>query len=234
MRVPNSKSSGGSAMRTMRMAPVGETDGSGGAASSSPPASAAPVVPVTAPEGKPEGFSQEQVNAIVQQRLAEDRNRRPKAPDSPPAKASKPDLEAQVERLTLRNAFDKRAAKFDLTDSASDRLFRLYETEKPEDPTAWFTETASQFGLKGPNMTAPPSSTTGDPATAVTPPASAPNAPVKVDPMTSGGLVDIFNLSAAQLQQLGPRGLRTHFEKALEVGNQLSGAPPRPQASIRK
>ncbi len=195
---------------------------------------AATTEPVTAPAEVVKTFTQEQVNAFVQQRLSEDRSRRPAAvaPQEPVEKATKADLQSQIEEMKLRGAFDKRAGKFDLDDKASDRLFNLFKAERPEDPTAWFSETAAQFGLKGHNVNtnAPTPGATAAPA----PPASAPSAPAKVDPMTSSGLVDNFNLSPQQFDQLGPAGLRTHFEKILSVGHQMQGAPRQPQMTPRK
>lgn len=60
-------------------------------------------------------------------------------------------------------------------------------------------------------------------------PVTAPSAPSKVDPMTSHGLTDIFNLPESALQQLGPQGLRAEFEKILQVGRNMNGAPPLPK-----
>ncbi|MCX5747101.1 MAG: hypothetical protein NT062_31915 [Proteobacteria bacterium] len=40
-------------------------------------------------------------------------------------------------------------------------------------------------------------------------PAAAPNAPVRVDPITAGGLVDIWHLRDDEIAQLGPSGMRT-------------------------
>lgn len=61
--------------------------------------------------------------------------------------------------------------------------------------------------------------------------AAAPNAPSKVDDMGGAawnGLTNVFALSAAQLEQLGPIGLRNEFEKLIQVGRSQMGAPQRP------
>ena len=66
-------------------------------------------------------------------------------------------------------------------------------------------------------------------APASKPPAAAPSAPSKVDPLTNAGLVDIWNLSDAQMMQLGPAGMRDHYEKILSHAQSASGAPRRPE-----
>ena len=192
--------------------------------------------PGTAPAETVKVFTQEQVNRIAAD--AREQGRSSAAQQRPPAqkpaeKIAEPDLRAELDEMRLRSAFDKRAGKFDLDDKASDRLFNLFKTERPEDPSAWMTETAALFGLKGHNVNTSNQSNPGASATPV-PPASAPSAPAKVDAMTSSGLVDIFNLSADQVAQLGPSGLRTQFEKILSVGHQMQGAPQRPQMAPRK
>lgn len=205
-------------------------------------APADPVIAAPAPAPEARAFTQDQVNAIVQDRLAKDRAIRPAAQPAKPAdrpadKSTDSDLRAELEEMKLRNAFDKRAAKFDISDSASERLFKLYKAERPEDTSAWFDVTATEFGLKAPTVSNPnPGANSANTAPAidpVKPPAAAPVAPTKVDPITSAGVVDIFNLSDAQVSQLGPAGLRAEYEKILKVGQQQMGAPPRPKAAPR-
>ncbi len=180
-------------------------------------------------------FSQDEVNALIGQRLAEDRSRR-----AAPVAAAKPvekstgdtDLRAELEEMKLRNAFDKRAAKLDIPDSAAERLFRLYKVDRPEDPGAWFAETSKDFVLKGSNVNnnQNPNGT----AAPMPAPASAPSAPSRVDSLTASGLPDIWNFSLEQLAARGSAGIREDFEKLVQVGNQRSGAPPLPRAVQKK
>lgn len=200
----------------------------------------APVVEVAASVA----FTQEQVNAIVQQRLAEDRARRTKEPVVAPkpepkveSKTSKTDevsaMQSKLEELTLRMTFDKRAAKLDLTDSAGDRLFKLYKDERPADTAAWLDEVAKEFRLT-PQVTVTPTATTVATHVETKPVAAAPNAAAKVETITTDGLPSILRMTDAQLTQLGPQGVRAEFEKSMQIDRQNSGAPPRPKIAQRK
>ncbi len=197
-----------------------------------------PTVPVTvAPVPEVKTFTQDQVNAFVQQRLAADRATRSKVeplkqePTKAAPVAADSDVRAELEEMKLRNAFDKRMAKLDAPDATAERLFKLYRIENPEDPAAWFDVTAKEFGLKPPQITPPVSATaaTSNVAPTAAPTAAAPNAPARVDGTTNAGLVDLFSLTPAQIDQFGPSGLRKHFEEATSIGRQLSGAPTRPK-----
>lgn len=190
--------------------------------------------PATAPAEVMRTFTQEQVNAFVSQRLAEDRQRRPAPSSSKPVPAPVAlDFQAQIEELQLRNAFDKRAAKLDLHDAAQERLFKLFKAERPEDPTAWFSETVDQFGLKSTNFN-PSAPVTPGVSTPQLAPASAPNAPAKTDPVSSGALVNPQTLTLEKIAQLGTAGIREHHERALMESQQMAGAPPRPLIASRK
>jgi hypothetical protein len=59
--------------------------------------------------------------------------------------------------------------------------------------------------------------------------APASSAGSRVDPITSGAIVDIWKLSPAQLDQLGPSGVRREYERHLAEGARRSGAPRVPQ-----
>lgn len=76
--------------------------------------------------------------------------------------------------------------------------------------------------------------TTAAPEEERKPPAAAPNAGGKVDRLTSGGLVDIFNLTLDQVVHLGPEGLRKHHEENLAAARSRDGAPPIPRMSKRR
>jgi hypothetical protein len=187
-------------------------------------------------EGKPAGsFSQEDVNRIVATRLQEDRARRPaQAPAPKPApsndaKTSDGDVRAELLEMKQRLAFEKRTSKFDLDDAKSSALFKVYQAN-PDG----FEEAVTVFGLKPTQQqSATQNGSTVDPAKTGAAAPTAPSGPV--NPMTSGGgMLDIFNLSTEQLDQLGPQGLRGEYEKILAVGAQRAGAPPVHRALQRK
>jgi len=178
-------------------------------------------------------FNQEDVNRIVAKRLEEDRARRPAAaPAAKPApdnaKTPEVNVVAELQELKQRLAFEKRTRGYDLDDKKSEALFKVYQAN-PEG----FEEAVTVFGIKTPQPIA--STTNGNTVDPAKTGAAAPVAPVgSVNPMTSGGMIDIFNLSAEQLDQLGPAGLREAYEKNIAIGNQRAGAPPRPRVLQRK
>jgi hypothetical protein len=172
---------------------------------------------------------QEQVDRIVAERVA--RVKQPVAAaktadqDTPSEALSLKSLKAELEETKLRAAFDKRAAKLSLPDEDHDDLFENWKNKQPDAREAWLEQKAKRFMTT--TKTDPAATTT---ASAVTEPkpASAPNAPGRVDPLTAGGQVNIFNLTDSEINQLGPQGLRKHFETLLEAGNRANGAPQRP------
>lgn len=177
-------------------------------------------------------FTQEEVNRLTAKAREEGRQRAAKAPTGNDAGGESLSLKEIQDRLAeseLRRGFDRRAMKLGIDDDAADDLFDLYKAQKPQDPQAWFDAKASRFGLKANVSTNPTNPQSNAPAQAA--PAAAPSAPSKVDQITSGGVVDYWNISSAQLEQLGPAGVRDLHEKALSVGRQLSGAPPRPSTT---
>ncbi len=155
----------------------------------------------------------------------------PVPPAEKPGKVTLESLQAELVETRLRAAFEKRAVKLNVPDEDADDLFENYRNKPVDARDAWLEQKAKRFMSAS---TTPPetASTTAAPATE-TKPAAAPNTPGRVDPLTAGGLVDIFNLDAAQLDQLGPQGLRTHFEKLLTAGNRANGAPQRPTVPKR-
>jgi hypothetical protein len=67
------------------------------------------------------------------------------------------------------------------------------------------------------------------------PRAVAPRAPSNpVHRVTSDGLYDIFNLTVAEIDAIGPQNLRTEFEKIISVARGRIGAPPVPDPSRSK
>jgi hypothetical protein len=190
------------------------------------------------PEGKPAGaFSQEDVNRIVAARLTEDRARRPaQAPASKPAsvngtKPSDPDLQAQIAELQKsqtdllqRLDYTSRVAKLGMPESPA--LFKVFQAD-PEG----FEGTVSMLGLK-PQQPATPNGTTVDPAKSGAAAPSAPSGPVNGN--NHGGVPDLWSLSVAQIDAMGPAGVRAEYEKIMAVGNARAGAPPRPRVAQRK
>ncbi len=187
----------------------------------------APVVPVPAPE--PKLFNQDQLNVIVQQRLAADRATRKVEPKIEPKAGEKPpeaDLAAEVAELRHRIAYEKRTAKFELDEPKSEAMFRIYKA----DPQG-FDEAVALFGLKPPAPLNP--SATGTTAPVVSP-AAAPNAPAKVDSFTAQGLPNPFVMSVQQLDELGPEGCRAMLDKLTTVGRARLGTPPTPKLPPRR
>jgi hypothetical protein len=129
---------------------------------------------------------QEQVNAIVAKRLAEDRARRVPQPAAPaaapapqPTQVAAPDdgephmtpkqMRDAFNEMQLRMRFEKQAAKRGVDDAAAEDLFALYKVQKPADDTVWFDEKAARFGFNKGQSAAP---------TAPTASATAPLVPV--------------------------------------------------------
>jgi hypothetical protein len=171
-------------------------------------------------------FNQEDVNRIVAKRLEEDRARRPAAPAAKPASetnAKTPDVNvlAELQGLKQRLDYERRIRTLGWDDEKSEAMFPLFQAS-PDG----FEKAVTVFG-KSPQPIATTNGSTTDPAKTGAAAPTAPSGPV--NPMTSGGMVDIFNLSAEQIDQLGPAGLREHHEKNLAVGSQRAGAPPRPR-----
>ena len=195
------------------------------------PATTTTVETTTAPAPEVKTFTQEQLNTIVGQRIAEDRVRRPAKQE--PAKAEKPaaesDVRAELEEMKLRNTFDRRVAKLDLKPEAEEDLFTLYKVQRPQDPDGWVKSKLESLGLKAATVTTPINGTAP-----TAPPAASTTQPAKVDPITSAGVPDIWNYTHEQIEALGPSGLREHFEKILAAGHSRSGAPPMPRPQPRK
>ncbi len=182
-------------------------------------------------------FTQEDLNRAAGKAREEGRRSalKEKAPDPKPVEAAqaKDDgneklslkgLQAQLDEERARRAFDKHAAKRDLTDEQADDLFFLHQHQKPADTAEWLARKAPALAKELPVST-PPTATTAAPVAT----AAAPIAPARVDGTTNAGMQDVFQLSIAQMEQLGPAGMRAIFEQATSMGRQLSGAPMRPK-----
>lgn len=198
------------------------------------PAPAATVVAFT-PE------QQEQVNRIAAAARAEGKQSAerastatpavpvPSAQISPAPKVTLESLQADLEKSRLRGSFDKAALKLGIPEDDHDDLFENYQNKPLNQRSTWLEEKAKRLM---PTQTTSPAATTSI-AGAEQKPAAAPNTPGRVDPITSGGLVDIWNLTPQQLSDIGPQGLRVEFEKHLSAGERMSGRPTRPKAPPR-
>jgi hypothetical protein len=198
--------------------------------------------PATAPAEGSRTFTQEQVNDIVKQRLADERARRgnegqqTQKPNGqvtppPPGMMSVDEVERIIERNT---AFERVTAQASLTEGQRARMMQALKHERPEDVAAWSRSYLEDLGLGRPSTTTTtPNGTTAAPTQPPTaaPPSAAGN---RVNPITSGGLVDFWRMQPHELDQLGGQGLRQEFEKHLQVGKRAQGAPPVPKAVQRK
>lgn len=198
--------------------------------------------PGTAPAGASgeKLLTQAQVNALVAQARREGRESaaqpltqtttQPKA-TTPTAGEAQPMMTAEaVQQLMQRErAFTRVTATAGLNDKQLARMEAAFNADKPADVAAWSTTYLEDMGFAKPSTTTiqNPNGIT-PPAVPGLPPAAAPTVPSAVNPMTSGGLTDIFNLSGDQIEQLGPQGMRAEFEKIITAGRRNSGAPPRP------
>ncbi len=185
-------------------------------------------------------LTQEQLDGIVQDRLARDRQARggqqTPAPTAQPATAA-PDPESMTPKQ-MREAFANLNAQIQFRDLADELgiareirgdLFDLSQVQKPQDLRAWMETKAKSYGGKA----AQPVSQTS-PQEPATPPAAAPSAPSRVDPVDQNGLVNIFALTDQQLAAMAPAKVREHFDKILDHARSQSGAPSVPRHSNRK
>jgi hypothetical protein len=204
-----------------------QTEGAGAPAPAADPA----------PSPAAKTFTQEQLDAIVQERLARDRQARTQQ-QAPQAPAAAPLDEAEMTPKQMREAFAEMKARDEFRDLADELglaregradLFDLMKVQKPTDKRAWLEKKAPLFGGKAASTVSqtPPQ----DPPK---PPAAAPSAPSKVDPTDSNGLVNLFALSEQQVAAMSPAKVREHFDKILEYAHSQSGAPTVPRPSNRK
>lgn len=199
-----------------------------------------PVTPPAPAPATPKMFSQEEVDSIVKSRLERSQRKpepqpaprvEPQKPTAEPASTSLADIDRRIAQAedfaTLATA-----AGLDLDQKRIART--MLAAANPSDVSAWWNETIAPLKLGKP--AAPPSVQTpaapaAPAAIGTTPPspAAAPAAPVAHALPTANGVIDLFNLNPAQLQSLGPQGVRENLEKLWAIGNQMSGAPQRPK-----
>jgi hypothetical protein len=199
---------------------------------------------------QPRVFTQEEVDAIVTSRLARAEKPRPvQAPAPVPAKAAAPATNEAItasdvqQMITRQGDFRELLGGAGLDAEQRQSVQSLFAAANPQDVSTWWNTTIAPLKLGKPpappavtSTTTPAASaaTTTAPETPRAPVATMPQAPTgAVNPITSGGLVDLFSMSVAQLQQLGPAKVRTELEKMWAQGNATNGAPQRPKAPGR-
>lgn len=161
----------------------------------------------------------------------------PPAPSPTEAKQNEQAQPAQDVKAIIRreNAIGRGEAQHGMTPKQVEYMRVALEAANPDDERGWIDSYASDMGFaKATTQSTPTTPTTATLTTPTTPPPAAPNAPVKHDLPTHAGITDIFNLSEAQLDQLGPSGLRVEFEKIVQIAKRKNGMmPPRPKAPPR-
>ncbi len=148
-----------------------------------------------------------------------------------PAGISAADVKTMLER---ERVITRAATQHALNDAQLKRMNSALGADNPEDVSAWTSSYLTDMGLV--KATAPVTQIAVTAATTAQalPVAAAPSALAHVDGLTQTGLPDLFNMSAAQIQSMGPASVRSAFEQVLTVGQQLNGAPPRPRIAARK
>jgi len=186
-------------------------------------------------------LTQEQVDEIVERRLAEDRSRR-KREQPAPAPAPKGDAsssplteDAVLSLMARERAFTLTTAGYQVSPQQLTRMEAAFRAEKPADAASWTQSYIADMGFQKVNMQQQPTATAAPAATSpeAAKPAAAPAAPVPHALPTSGGLTDIWNLTPTQLDQLGPAGVRSELQKHWEHGQRINGAPQRPKPPQR-
>lgn len=226
-----------------------DAGGSGAAPAPAPqpgaPAGATPT-PAPAPQAQAVTFTAEQQAAVAQltaSARAEGQAAAQRAAVPPPAQPAveRPptveSLQAELRAVRDRSQFDRRSSRYGLSDAQADDLFLVYQAQRPTDADAWFAQRAETFGFRAPGTT----TNTNQAATITTtnnttttpeqrPPAAAPSVPGRVDAVTSGGVVDLYRMTADQYAQLAPGQARQIHEQLVAQANAQRGAPPLPRS----
>jgi len=137
------------------------------------------------------------------------------------------DVESMLER---ERVITRAATQHTLNDAQLKRMKNALASDKPDDASAWTASYLADMGLaKAPTPAAPAANAATTAPIAQPAPAAAPSAPSAHALPTANGVVDLFNLTPAQHQALGPSGIRANLEQLWAIGNQMSGAPARPK-----
>lgn len=216
------------------------------------PATGAPATsnaPATAPAASPTSermIPESEVNRIVQDRLARDRQSRggTEAPARPAEHRPAPaQTEAQrLDRIEAENALFRAASRagVNLSEAQEIDLLDLYRTQRPEQPGVWFDLKVAAFNLKPPALPALPAApaTTTNPAAPAAPAAPqgavASTAPGPVAGAATGALLDVTRMSKAELDALGPDGVVKAMKAVLDAGRSASGRPALPSLANRR
>lgn len=239
---------------TLHRAPEGDVAAGGAAAAAPPSPTTTATTPGTPPAGgAPRTFTQEEVNAIVAERVARVKTSAPAAPAAQAPAAPElatstgtgDDVSARVGNMEFRALFHEQLADFHIPKANREDAMQLARAQLGPKPTPqamqqWFETKGKIFGA---STSATTDTTTTSPTNPANPVAAAPvppspaaaSAPSKVDPLAAGGLVDITSLAPEQIESLGPQGLRQLHERNLAVARRQSGQPALPRmGSARK
>ena len=191
-------------------------------------------------------FTQDQVNAIVADRLARERQQRGQQRTETTTKGTEGKLTLEQvaqrqEQQTMENTFLRAVSRagLQLSERQERILLNQFHSDKPERPGEWLTEVAADFGLgKATAQTIAASSTatntqTDEKKTAAAAAAASSTEPNKVNHLNSGALIDVSKLTRAEVDQLGPAGVRQQLERVISAGQERDGRPPIP-AVLRK
>ena len=205
--------------------------------------SAPATPPAASAASTPKMFTQEDLNRTAAQAREEGRRSAskqtpPKAAETPksttPVVSSETPLLADVERIVeARVAAESSLVTFFVTNgidaSKQSVIRRQYAAAKPSDVSAWLdSDVAPLLGKPpAPPVIQPATTTPATPETPRASPAAAPSAPLANALPTANGLPDLFAMTTAQHQALGPAKVREALEAAWKIGNQMSGAPER-------
>lgn len=233
------------------LAPEGDGNGAASAGSTVETTTAvapAPTTgdPATAPGAASEKMlPQSQVNTLIAQakRDAEARGReayrkeleaqtaQPAAPKKEAAAAAPtPMTPADVQQVIARERALERAGA-GLTPGRQQRMETACRAENPSDIAAWCKSYREDMGF---DTTAAPAANSAIAVETKPPPATTTVPAAVTQGPTAFGLPDVWNYTPAQLDALGPKGLRAEFEKLTAIGLEQSGAPPRPRSAPKR
>lgn len=253
---PGGESGGGAGTGAPAGAPAAtNTTTSNAPAPGAPAAGAAPGPAPGAAPGAERTFTQRELDAILQDRLARDRQSRGgnEAPANRPAEqrsTATPPTEAQrLDRIEAENALYRAASRSGvaLSEAQEIDLLDLYRVQRPEQPGAWFDAKVAAFNLKPPaaatNTTVTNTAATNatQQQTQATQQQTAPAAgaasttvPGAVNPLATGSLIDVSRLGREDIKRMGAKGVATAVAAVLEHGRGTDGRPPLPAALQRK
>lgn len=241
------------------LAPEGDGAGAGSgggestATTATTAASATTGDPATAPgaTASEKMLPQSQVNTLIAnaKREAREATRReleqqqqqaaPKKEEPKPSGNASSLSATDVQQIVARERAIERAS-VGLTPGRAARMEEACRAANPSDVAAWCKSYREDMGF---DMTQPaqpvapatPAAQAAPAAPAQPAPAAAPAASGgPVNPVTTGGIIDLFQLSHAQLQQLGPAGVRAELDKIRNLHHQQSGLARLPRVPERK